>query len=339
MVEEANFSEVANLMLSDAIMESHSFREVELALALGANPNGRLTVTVTRNNVESKKLTPPLIASLLIPDLDWRIADALLRNGADAKYYAEKDASGPIHFAAASGSPRTLRAIANAPGVLINQADERGFTPLIYSVEARRSLNMRVLLDAGADPDYGGPQKILPVIEAVKKNSDVLLSVLFEYNASPDVLDSDHSAPLHYAAFLDNEFIIKMLVGRHANLEAKNASGQTPLLIACSKDNTQAAMSLIDAKANVNAQDLSGNTPLILAVIADNLELCKKLLEEKASPFISDVTNKNALHYAQTSGNRSLKNLFEGYGRASELKAVARGPAATGTSQRRKLAS
>ncbi len=314
MEDDGKFVELVNNMLLDAITKSKSYKEVELAIELGAALNVSFPVKIKNGEVETSRSLPALLIALTIPDIDHRIIKAMLDNGADPTFDQALQEAGPVHYAAYKGSPRSLQLITNEPGVSLDQPDAQGSTPLVNTIESNRSMNMSILLEAGANPNAGGWANIFPVIEATKKGRDGMLAILLDYNVDANVRDSEGYTALHYAAQLDNDVIAKMLIRHGASLDVRGANMETPLIYAVQKGSNAAAKALIDCGADMHATDSFGMNAAMYAVKTNNCEVFDYMMEKH--PELKDAGKEweSLISLANAGGNRHLISLL----RASE---------------------
>ena len=318
MEDDGKFVELANNMLLDAITKSKSYKEVEIAIELGAALNVHFPVKIKNGEVETSRNLPPLLIALTIPDIDHRIIKAMLDQGADPTFDLGLLEAGPVHYAAYKGSPKALQLIIGKPGIDLDAPDAQGSTPLVNTVEGNRSLNMSVLLEAGADPNHGGRAKIFPVIEAAKKGRDGLLAILFEYEVNPNVKDSEGYAALHYAAQLDNDIIARMLIRHGAELDIRGANMDTPLIYAVQKGSNSAAKALIDAGADVHATDNFGMNATAYAIKTNNCDLFDHIMAKHPELKLAKGEWEDLVSMVKAGGNRQLISLL----RDSEPKPV-----------------
>ena len=319
MADDGKFVELANNMLLDAITKSKSYKEVEIAIELGAALNVYFPVQIKNGEVEVSRNLPPLLIALTIPDIDHRIIKVMLDQGADPTFDPGFLEAGPIHYAAYKGSPRALQLIVSEQGVNLNEPDVQGSTPLVNTIEGNRSLNMSVLLEAGADPNRGGGgAKIFPVIEATKKGRDGMLAILFEYGTNPNVSDSEGYAALHYAAQLDNDIIARMLIRHGAELDIRGANMDTPLIYAMQKGSNNVAKTLIDAGADIHATDNLGMNATVYAIKTNNYEIFNYIMEKHPELKSAKGEWDDLVSMVNAGGNRHLISLL----RDSESKQV-----------------
>ena len=172
-------------------------------------------------------------------------------------------------------------------------------TPLTFSARYGNIQIIKMLLEAGADPNFGSHQR--PLSEAVlhKRDNDVV-KVLIEAGADINYIDQYSSLPtvLHIAVRDNRIELIKILLAAGANPNGNQhhrGSSYEILhdLIGRSKKplkvKIEIAGLLINAGADVNAKNRSGMTPLHYA---KSKALVKFLIENGADPCIPNKSGR-----------------------------------------------
>ncbi|BAG39756.1 ankyrin repeat-containing protein 09 [Orientia tsutsugamushi str. Ikeda] len=175
-----------------------------------------------------------------------------------------------------------LRSIIADRNININALNEENQTALHCAIETETLDIVRLLLNAGADPNLYDDLHFSPLHKACIRNNAEIVKLLLDYEVDINIQNIWGNTPLHYAARHGLPSIVKLLLNHRAIVDLQNSSGHTPLydVIAYGRGGsscTQVIEILLNTGANVNAVDDSGDTPLHRAVICHNI-LCVKIL-------------------------------------------------------------
>jgi ankyrin repeat protein len=149
--------------------------------------------------------------------------------------------------------------------------DARGNSPLMYAAALGSLESMRLLLDAGADPN---------------------------------VANNFAATPLMWCA--GDAAKVRLLLAKGANVDARSKLGRTPLLIAAAYDGaTEAARLLIEKGADVDARDGGGTSVLEQAAGSNHIALVRLLLAKGAAVNTADDGGFTPLMAAAGNGDRN----------------------------------
>lgn len=192
----------------------------------------------------------------------------------------------PFYLSIRNNDLPALRQLIRDPGP--KTRDARGNSPLMYAAALGSIDSMRLLLDAGADPNFAN-----------------------DFAATPVMWCAGDAAK------------VRLLLSRGARVDARSKLGRTPLLIAAAYDGaTEAAGLLIEKGADVNARDEGGISVLEQAASSNHIELVRLLLSKGVNVNTADGGGVTPLVAAAWSGDRNapMVKLLIAHGAAVNVK-------------------
>ena len=294
---------------------------------------------------ESMNVTPLMIAAAA--NFDAGVQELLAR-GASIESKTNEGRTA-LWYAAAFHARKTLKRLI-AAGADVNVADLRGNTPLglaIYCPSQPRILSD--LLAAGANPNQANEERCTPLHFAAADGTVKQVKLLLDAGANPHIKDRDGWVPLwHCTSNINPSPIIDLLrpfghywtasdlnrSSRHnsiplfanacsqcsslpfilqliregANINTTYSMGATPLTLALSTCNQPAYSALLECGANPNQPDARGMTPLIVALSENDEQAAHSLLAYGADINAADPLGQSPLDYA-LNGNFRLRFL------------------------------
>ncbi len=134
----------------------------------------------------------------------------------------------PLMSAAQEGDADALRRLLEGDGAaMINEVNERTHqTALTYAIssknkEARTEL-VRLLLDAGADPNLIGPNSTPPLSLSIAEGENQIFELLMNRRADIEIGDWDRSTPLMYAAANGQRGMVDALLNAGADIRKQD---------------------------------------------------------------------------------------------------------------------
>jgi ankyrin repeat protein len=101
----------------------------------------------------------------------------------------------------------------------VNEPNEKGETPLLYSLKNSNEECAIVLLDHGADANKSSKDGSFPIHVASRLGFDKVVAKLITKGSSINQKDEDQNEPIHLAANGGNVEIIQLLLDAGANIE------------------------------------------------------------------------------------------------------------------------
>jgi ankyrin repeat protein len=158
----------------------------------------------------------------------------------------------------------------------------RGNTALVHAVALGDVEIVRVLLDAGADPDLKGGG-YTPLGFAALHGHARIASLLLKAGANPNFKSSDGNTPLTAAAGMNRVAVIRVLMRVHPDYTLFNSEGRTALSLAALENFEEAVHAMLEAGVDVNVQDQNKGTALDATTESDNKRIQKLLVDYGAT--------------------------------------------------------
>lgn len=191
------------------------------------------------------------------------IAIALLEKGADPSVRTPDGFSCLPEAARLDEFPEMLPRLIAAGGG-IDDANERGMSPMFEAIDAGNARSVSALLAAGADIEVRLAGGISPLHLAARDSDERgVASLLIAAGADINSRNADGETPLHTA--VHTEGCWELLVEAGADLDAANSEGMTPLHYAALSGNDEALVVLAERGADLDARDVDGRSPGDLA--------------------------------------------------------------------------
>jgi ankyrin repeat protein len=181
----------------------------------------------------------------------------------------------------------------------INKLDVDGFTALHRAIYNNSAVDVKKLLQDGADTEIIDRSGSYPILIAICKNNPEIVQLLFEYGANTETVGhNDQVTPLFFA--IDHGYIqiVQTLILHKANVNACTKDGLTPLEYAIIKGNVKIIEMLIAAGANVNVKYINDATLLQRAFYSNNFEIIKTLILHGADIHARMSSGTTSLHEA-----------------------------------------
>jgi ankyrin repeat protein len=187
---------------------------------------------------------------------------------------------------------------------VINQASNRGFTPLIGAIYSANVKTVKVLLTHNANPNTPSRSGETPLMAAVGMNLLSVVDLLIQKGADPNIIhqSSGQNALIIGAAYTHiHSQIITKLISAGTNVNTQDHNGKTALYACVESGNDQTLQILLAQRPQIDLPNSRGHTPLMRAAqIGDtHFNKVKLLLEAGANKNLKEpVYNRNALKFA-----------------------------------------
>ncbi len=252
-------------------------------LVAAANRRSDLIYVLLKNGADPNFEKDPGITALGIACMfdDWSMVDLLITHGANVNYCAPNGES-TLSMACAQGAVNAVQMLV-AHNAQTDVRDAKGVTPLLHAVmhQTENSLAIaQMLLEKGADVNFGMPNGYTPLMGATQMNNMELALLLLEHGADVQIRQNPGGASaLSIAVALGHAEMAELLLANKADISV-GINPQTSLLGYASML-TRADMmeALLKHGADANTRDARSNaTPLHVtatgnALIIDSIKL------------------------------------------------------------------
>lgn len=312
-----SFEEKIHLALLSAI-KNNDVITVHALLEFGANPNFVMPGSVS-----------PLSCAINRGS-KYEVIKQLLQHGADPKELLESEKmTTALHYAVIESDYDYVREILEKckrdDAVLnINIRDAQGKTALHYATINGDVEMMKLLLEAGANPDIQDNQLKTPLhYAAISKNEESIRNLL-SHKANSNIQDSDGNTGLHYAMQITYDRhgnllkpgpdYIQLFLDAGARKELKNNQMRTPYdnanLITVQPYFTGHQDQVDRLNPNPGAKFFKTDTKyvnqLLLAVNNNDLNEVVELLKADVSPDAAESDGLTVLHIASRKGSTDI---------------------------------
>lgn len=198
-------------------------------------------------------------------------------------------------------------------GVDINQANDRGVTPVLRAALFEHGeYYLKRLLEAGAAPSVASQVGATPLMAAAVEGRLEMVRMLFDAGADPRGFDEIGQNIIYAATMSGNAKVLQLVLEktqeyrRTGEIDVNHhASNHSEPIAKAALFSPEMTLMLLRAGANPNAQSKNklepGMTPLMILAHADadgEATLVKEALEWGANPQIRDNNGNNAFCYA-----------------------------------------
>ena len=166
------------------------------------------------------------------------------------------------------------------------------------------------LLASGVNVN-GVPKGMTPLYSAAINGHNNVVKILLEAGADPNREDEDRKNALYWPALNGNTVMVKLLLDAGASPNEYGRTGRTPLHVAASNGNTETVKTLLDAGADPNREDIDGNNSLCWPVRYGNTDIVKMLLKAGADPTMRNKWGRSPLDMNANTTDEMAKLLFK----------------------------
>ena len=177
-----------------------------------------------------------------------------------------------------------------------------GSVPLAWASELQDGSAVRMLVDAGANPN-GGTNAFSPLLVACLNPNAEVLDALLDAGAQIDARSRDGVPVLSICAGRAPTSVVERMLDAGAAVDGTDASGQTALMWAAAHDRPDTFDLLLARGASISATTATGFTPLFFAIKSGDGGMAQRALAAGADLSHRSADGTSALQLALYQGN------------------------------------
>jgi len=213
----------------------------------------------------------------------------------------------PLFLPSIKNDIESVKVLVDA-GAKIDIEDYNGGTPMMYASEYGYVDVVKFLVEKGANVNKKtkfGETALTLNIGFVKRDKEIV-KILLDAGADPNIVYVNSMTPLLYAASSNDNDIVELLVDAGADVNAKNRDGTNAFMYG-----TPDILNIL-AKGNIdiNFKDEEGKTYLHLAAERGLVPAVELLLEKGANPDIKDY-GKTPDYYSTQNGYTDITDMIK----------------------------
>ncbi len=243
----------------------------------------------------------------------------LLKTGADPNLPNQQGIT-PLIKATKQNDTATVALLLSEKHIALEEKSLKGYSALHYAVLNKNKKIIRLLLQAGANPQTIASNRMTPLHETASHASTSIAQILIEAGAPLNALGPHQNNPLHFATAQNNVALIQLLLKKGATYDVQNGQHETALIIAAREGHLESVEALLDAGVALHLVDKKKNSALHYAAMKKKINLLQYLLEiiqtnenKQSLLNIQNESGNTALHLATYYNNfKAIKRLIHG---------------------------
>ncbi|CAH0020734.1 unnamed protein product [Clonostachys rhizophaga] len=236
----------------------------------------------------------------------YEAANVLLDAGAELNMTDDVLQLSPLMAATYRGRAKVLKLF--LAGGANGHTEKHGYSALGLAVHFRHVDVVKILLESGADVEYGPDPSRTPLNTAVEQGDTEIVNLLLEAGATMQTSTDDRS-PLCIAAQRGFEDMVALLLNHGAKVDHLTAHKRTPLFFAAATGHEMVARMLIEAEVSqISHRDENGLTALSWAKmqghegVASVLRHASQVSHDSSLGSVaSDIPNRGCYTYVPLS--------------------------------------
>lgn len=184
---------------------------------------------------------------------------------------------------------------------------------------------IKLLLDAGANPDAPSNNGTTPLVEAVRIGTKPLVDLLLAAGAKSHLEAGAELSPLHEASANGRSEIVELLLARGVPVDLRDAQGKTALMAAAGCGQEAVVDLLLRAKGDPHASSTDGRTVFIWSALfardasdedeaAVAVRLLERLVKLGADIRAKDAESRSAADYCTVAYEDAVSRFFKKLG-------------------------
>ncbi|MEM9919842.1 MAG: ankyrin repeat domain-containing protein [Bacteroidota bacterium] len=228
------------------------------------------------NQIDPKSESTPLMAAILNKQTD--ITRLLIESGADCFQLVPKYHHSPLSYAVGQSYYKLVQLMLekSKDAAKSLNADDQLLSPQFLAYKDPRMFHL--LLEAGADPFFGGQEAPPPVIKAIEKASVAVLPVLKRHKVDLNRMAKGHTL-LEWAIEFERQDWLIGLLKEGADMDIRDGDGQTALMHAVEARLPEFVAILLEENADPTLKNKEGKTAFDLAKSLEDGDDLVDLLE------------------------------------------------------------
>jgi len=233
-------------------------------------------------------LTAMLLSTLLPPCAYAQEVEA--DQAVDTSYFRTGEDDWNLVESVLKSNPEALMLLLER-GADPNALAEGGMSALMFAVESKDLILVKMLVLNGADLDLGDAEGTTPLLIAVLNGHFDVAHFLLEKGADPDHRDSYKGSALLYAAAINDYRIADLLLFFGASDSISDRDGNKAVMTAVYFGHMETTDVLLQNGLDPDGRDKQYNTPLMIASQQGDLAISQLLLEKGAG--LERINKKN----------------------------------------------
>ncbi len=264
------------------------------------------------------------VGSTPLLDASWignpQIVAFLISRGGDVNAVHGESLSTPLRFAILTGHPAVVKLLLDA-GAQPDYRGRDGQTGLLLACARGNVEVAELLLAAHSDIGATDRENNTPLDQAVLHDQPVIASVLLRDGANPNrVHPQDGRGPMHEASFKGYANLIDTLAKAGADPNLPDRYGQTPLDLALAYKNPNVIRALLHLGSSLQASRLAANKAMEAAALRGQVDTIRTLIESGFDINAPTASGSTYLHDAALKGQTKAVQLL--LDRGANIEAV-----------------